>query len=65
MKTHTTRISVEIPVDPTQRSPLKIAVARVATMLEHGNRTVGEPWIVVTDYSTGTISLIPKPGGAE
>jgi hypothetical protein len=60
VKTPTTRISVEIPVDLTQPSPQSNAITTVAVMLDCGNRVVGERWLVVTDYNTGTISLIPK-----
>jgi hypothetical protein len=60
MKAPTTRVVVAIPVELDQRSPQNSALTRVAIMLEHGNRTVGDKWIVVTDYSSGTVSLVPK-----
>jgi hypothetical protein len=61
MKAPTTRVVVAIPVDLDQRSPQNTALTRVAIMLEHGNRIVGDKWLVVTDYSAGTISLVPQP----
>jgi hypothetical protein len=61
VKAPTTRVVVVIPVDLDQRSPQNTALTRVAIMLEHGNRIVGDKWLVVTDYSTGTISLVPQP----
>jgi hypothetical protein len=61
MKTLTTRILVEIPVDLGNSAPQNAALLRLATMLEHGNRVVGDRWHIVVDADSGTIRLVPQP----
>jgi hypothetical protein len=61
MRTPTTRIMVEMPVDLGNAAPQNAALLRLATLLEHGNRIVGDRWCIDIDQRTGTIRLIPQP----
>jgi methylaspartate ammonia-lyase len=61
MRTPTTRFMVEMPVDLGNTARQLAALLRLATMLEHGNRIVGDRWHIVIDESAGTIRLIPQP----
>jgi hypothetical protein len=61
MRTPTTRIMIEIPVDLSTGAPQTHAMMKLATMLERGNEAGGNKWHISMDYNTGTIRLIPQP----
>ena len=58
MRTPTTRIMVEMPVDLGDIAPQSAALLQLAILLKQGNTVSGDRWHIVMDDSTGTIRLV-------